>query len=61
MKMEHPEEEIILDDHEDKYDDVINEEEVYCVVVKISIIDSRPVERLEPQWYNDKSYLQLIN
>ena len=34
MKMEHPEEEIILYDEEDKCDDVINEEEVYCEVVR---------------------------
>ena len=33
MNMDHPEEENILDDDYDKDDDVINEEEVDCVVV----------------------------
>ena len=34
MKMEHPEEEIILYDYEEKYDYVINKEEVYCEGVR---------------------------
>ena len=34
MKMEHPEEEIILDYNEDKYDNFINEEEVNCSGVR---------------------------
>ena len=55
--MEYPEEEIILDDDEDKDDDVINEVEVDCAIVWLSSIESRPVERLEPQWDNEKSYL----
>ena len=50
--MKHNEEEIILYGYEDKYDDVINEEEVYFAGVRRSIRDSRSVERLEPQWDN---------
>ena len=34
--MEHPEEDIILYDDEEKYDDVINEGEVDCIGVQIS-------------------------
>ena len=34
--MEYPEEEMILDDDEDKYDDVINEEEFDCAGVQRS-------------------------
>ena len=30
MKMGHPEKDMISDDDEDKYDDVIIEDEVYC-------------------------------
>ena len=33
MRIEHPEEEMILNDEEDKYDYVIGEEEVYYAVV----------------------------
>ena len=47
--MENPEEEMILDDDEDKDHDVINEEEFDCAVVRQSIINSRPLERLEPK------------
>ena len=49
MKMEHPEEEIILDDDKEKYYDVINEEEVGFEGFRRSRRDSRPVEILEPQ------------
>ena len=55
--MDHPEEEMILNDYEDKNDDVIDEEEVYCSGVRKLIREIRPVERLEPQWDNEKSYL----
>ena len=44
--MEHPEEEMILDYDEDKYDDVINEEEVDCAGVRRSSRESRPAERI---------------
>ena len=30
MQMDHPKKEMVLYDDEDKYDDVIYEEEVYC-------------------------------
>ena len=46
MKMEHPEQEIILDDDEDKYDDVINGQEVDCAEVLQQIRESIPLERL---------------
>ena len=59
MKIDYPEEEIILDDDEEKYDDVIDKEEVYCAGFLRSTKESRPVERLEPQRDSDKSYLQL--
>ena len=52
MKMEHTEEEMILYDYGEKYNDVIDEEEVDCVLVQRSIRESRPVERLELQWDN---------
>ena len=58
MEMKHTYEEIILDDNEDKYDDVINEEEFYCTVVWISSRQSRHMEKIEPQWDNKKSYFQ---
>ena len=58
--MDHPEEEMILDDDEDKYDDIIDEEEVDCSGVRKLIRESRPLERLEPQWDNNKSYLKSI-
>ena len=44
--MDHTKEEIILYDNKDKYDDVINKEEVYCAEVQQSGIDIRTVERL---------------
>ena len=59
MNMEHPEEEIILDDDEEKYDDVINEYEVDCVGFRQTSRQSRYAEIIEPQWDNQKSYLQL--
>ena len=37
--MDHHEEEIILDDYEDIYDDVTDGEKVYCAGVWISIRD----------------------
>ena len=43
MKMYHPEEYIILDDDEDKYDDAFNEEGVCFTVVWRSSRDSKPV------------------
>ena len=46
MRMEHPEEEIILYDDEDKDYDVIDKEEVYCAGVRLSIRLIGPVERL---------------
>ena len=49
---------MILYDYEYKNDDVIDKEEVYCAEVRRSIIESRTVERLEPKWDNEKSYLQ---
>ena len=54
--MEHPEEDIILYDDEEKYDDVINEGGVDCIGVLISSRDreSIPVERLELQRDNEK-------
>ena len=60
MKMDNPEEEMILDDDEDKNDDVIDEEEVDCSGVRQQIRESIPVEVLEPQWDKYKSYLKLI-
>ena len=47
--MDHPEEEIILDNDKEKYDDIINEEELDCEGVRRSIRDNKPVEILEPQ------------
>ena len=58
MKMVHPKEEMILDYYEDKYDDIIDKEKVDCAGVQRSIRESRPVERLEPQWDSDKLYFQ---
>ena len=57
--MEHPEEYIILEDDEEKYYDVIDEEEVDCAGVRKLSRESRPVEILEPQWDNKKSYFQI--
>ena len=54
MKMEHPEEQIIIDDDEDKDDDIIYEQYVYSTGVRQSSRYSRHVERLEPQWDNNK-------
>ena len=51
---------MILYDYEYKNDIVIDKEEVYCAEVRRSIIESRTVERLEPQWDNDKYYLKSI-
>ena len=54
MNIDHPEEEMILFDDEDKdYDedknyDVIYEEEVACAGVRRLSRESRPLERLEP-------------
>ena len=39
--------------------DFIDEKEVDCAGVRQSIRNSIPVERLEPQWDSEKSYLQL--
>ena len=50
---------MILYDDEDKDDAVIDEEKFYCAGVRRSIWDIIPVATLEPQWDNDKSYLQL--
>ena len=60
MKMDHPEEEIILDDDEDKYDDVIDEQEVDCAVVRQSRKQCRPVEILEQLWDNTKLTIEKI-
>ena len=50
---------MILDDSKDKYDDVIDEEKLGCAEVgKLSRYNIL-VERLESQWNNEKSYLQL--
>ena len=54
MKMNNPEEYIIIYDDEDKDDDVIYEECVYFTGVWKSSIYSRPLEILEPQWDNNK-------
>ena len=59
MNKEHPEEEIILDDDEDKDDDFINDYEVDCVGYWQPSRQSRYAEIIEPQWDNEKSYLQL--
>ena len=40
MKVEYPEEDIILDDYEDRDDDVINGEEFDCTGAWKSIIDT---------------------
>ena len=58
--MDHPEEEIILDDDEDKYDDVIDEQEVDCAVVRQSRKQCRPVEILEQLWDNTKLTIEKI-
>ena len=55
--MDHPEKYIILDDYEEKNDDVIDEEEVYCKGVRRSRRGSRPVEIPEPRWDKYKSHL----
>ena len=60
MKMDHPEEDIILDDDEDKYDDVIYEEEVDCEGVRKSRRQCRPVEILEQLWDNTKLEIEKI-
>ena len=60
MNTEHSEEEIILYDDEEKYDGIINAEEVDCECVRKSSRERRPVERLKPQLDNEKSHLQLI-
>ena len=52
MNMENPEEEVILDDNEDKYDVVINEEEVYCTGVRRYIRQSRSVEIIRKERKN---------
>ena len=44
--MENPDEEIITYEYEDKYDDVIDEEEVDCTGVRLSTRESRTIERL---------------
>ena len=44
--MDHPEEEMILDDDEDKNVDVIYEEELDCTGVWTSSKESRPMEGL---------------
>ena len=44
MNTEHPEEEIILYDDEEKYDGIINAEEVDCECVRKSSRERRPVE-----------------
>ena len=49
MKMDHQEEEKILDDDEDKNDNGIDKEEFHFVGMLQSIRDSRTVERLEHQ------------
>ena len=49
---------MILDDYEDKDEDVIVEEEVYCEGVWWSIRESRTTKRIEPQWDNYKSYFK---
>ena len=59
MNMEHLEEDMVLDDDDEKYDDVIDEEEVDCKGVRQSSRDIRPVDRLEPYSENEKSYLQF--
>ena len=46
--MDHPEKYNILDDDEDKNDDVIDEEEVDCKGVRQLSIESIPVEIIEP-------------
>ena len=46
MKMEHPEEDMIFDADEDKDDDVIDEEEVYCTGVLQLIRYIITVERI---------------
>ena len=58
--MDHTEEEMILEYDGDKNDDVIYEEGVDCAGVRRLIRYIRPVKRLEPQWCNNKYYLQLI-
>ena len=57
--MNHPEEEMILNHDEDKNDGFIDEQEVQCEGVRKSSRDSIPVDRIEPQWYNEKYYLEL--
>ena len=53
MNMDHPEEDIILDDvDDDKNDNGNDEEEGYCARVRQSTRESRTVETLEPQWDN---------
>ena len=60
MNMDHPEEDIILDDvDDDKNDNGNDEEEGYCARVRQSTRESRTVETLEPQWDNQKSHLKL--
>ena len=59
MKMDRPEEQIILDYYEYKYYDVIYEEYVAFAGLRRSRGKSRYMERLEPQWDNGKSCFKL--
>ena len=54
MHMDHHWEDVILDYYEDLNDDVIYEKVVDCVGFHKQSRYSRPVERQEPQWDNDK-------
>ena len=54
IKMENPKEEIIFDEDENKYENVIIEEKFYCAGVWRLVIEIRPVERIEPQCDNEK-------
>ena len=46
--MVHPQEDMILYDYEDKYNDVIDEEEVDCAGVWISSREKIPMEKIDP-------------
>ena len=49
MKMDHPDEDMILNDDEYKNDDIINEEEVDCAEVRKVIREIIREEKLEPK------------
>ena len=52
--MDRSKESKILYHYEDKNIDVINEEGTHCAGVRQPSRESRPLERLDPQWDNNQ-------